>query len=148
VYDCVPNTTYESIKENNMVPNGCGTNIGYFFCMSFILFVTLIFLNLFIAIILQGFADINDKENLFLNDTSVEHFSRKWSYYDPEGEGFIKIEDLPLLFYKIGPPLGFDAGKFQTRKLQNEFISLLKLPTYKTFKCYYFYDVLTSLAKI
>lgn len=80
--------------------------------MSFVLFVTLIFLNLFIAIILQGFSDINDKENLFLNDTSVAKFCDKWSRFDPEGEGFIKVNDLPLFFYKIGPPLGFEQGKF------------------------------------
>lgn len=116
--------------------------------MSFILFVTLIFLNLFIAIILQSFADINEKENLFLNDTNVGKFATKWAKYDPEGTGFIGVNDLALLFFKIGPPLGFEAGKFRTRRLQNEFISELKLPTYKNFKFFYFYDVLTALARV
>lgn len=36
-------------------PNGCGKSLSaYLFYLSFLLFVTLIFLNLFIAIILQG----------------------------------------------------------------------------------------------
>jgi len=48
---------------------GCGVGlIGVFFFISFILIVTLIFLNLFIAIILQGFEDINDKEKKVLNN--------------------------------------------------------------------------------
>ena len=116
--------------------------------MSFILFVTLIFLNLFIAIILQGFSDISEKENLFLNDSSLGKFSSKFAKYDPEGTGFISVNDLPVLFYKIGPPLGFVSGSFRTRQLQNQFIADLRLPTYQKFKKYYYYDVLSALSRL
>lgn len=64
IFDCDDEVTggdfdYQSYVENGFETTGCGAPIGYFFFCSYILVVPLIFLNLFIAIILQGFEDMN-----------------------------------------------------------------------------------------
>ena len=60
---CIKNPTYEDYIEAG-TPIGCGVDyipIIYFF--SFSIIVPLIFLNLFVAIILEGFEETNKKEN-------------------------------------------------------------------------------------
>lgn len=108
MFDCIPNTTYEQIQLNGGVPNGCGTLFGYVFFTSFLLLVSLIFLNLFIAIILQGFEEVNQKEDMFLNEDALNHFKNQWKKLDPNGRGFIPIGKLPSLLFGIGEPLGYD----------------------------------------
>ena len=53
-YYCVSSPSYDQIQDNGGRPNGCGTNSAYLYFISFMLIVAFIFLNLFIAIILQG----------------------------------------------------------------------------------------------
>ena len=69
--------------------NGCGSDVGYFFFTSFLLIVMLIFLNLFIAIILQVFADVSQKEDMFLNEQAVDMYREKWSELDPNVLGLV-----------------------------------------------------------
>jgi hypothetical protein len=49
-------------------PNGCGTSAAIFYFISFLLIVTFIFLNLFIAIILEGFTVSNESENMKVSE--------------------------------------------------------------------------------
>ena len=46
---------YQAYILNGKVVTGCGTEVGLFYFVSFVLIVPLIFLNLFIAIILEGY---------------------------------------------------------------------------------------------
>ena len=52
IFQCVQSQTYEEQQRDGI--NGCGTPIAYVYFISFMLVVSLIFLNLFIAIILEG----------------------------------------------------------------------------------------------
>ena len=70
----------------------------------------LIFLNLFIAIILQGFADTNVRENRKFNNEVSEHFKDKWGDFDEEGTGFIALRDLHALLFALGGSLGWDES--------------------------------------
>jgi hypothetical protein len=57
-YECINRPTYEDYVENNYQTIGCGSlgsSIAMFY--SFVVIIMLIFLNLFIAIILQGYQD-------------------------------------------------------------------------------------------
>ena len=54
MFDCVDDPDYDEIQKNGGVPNGCGTDFAIVFFVSFLLIVTFVFLNLFIAIILEG----------------------------------------------------------------------------------------------
>lgn len=67
-FDCLYNPTYSDIQANGGEPNGCGNNFGYFYFCSFVIIVSFVYLNLFIAIILQGFSDTNERANLKINE--------------------------------------------------------------------------------
>jgi len=79
---CIKDPTFEDYVANGHEPVGCGTHIAKAYFLSFSIVVTMIFLNLFVAIILQGFEDMNKRENQILNDKNVEKFRRVWSMYD------------------------------------------------------------------
>lgn len=55
------------------------------------LLVTFISLNLFIAIILEGFKDTADKQNLRVDEIMINKFIDKWCDFDPDGTGFILV---------------------------------------------------------
>ena len=46
--------------------------------------VTFIFLNLFIAIILQGFSDTNKSENLRISENDFREFQEIWQEFDED----------------------------------------------------------------
>jgi hypothetical protein len=52
-YTCVDNPTYDQIQDNDGDPNGCGEDAAFAFYISYLLIVAFVFLNLFIAVILQ-----------------------------------------------------------------------------------------------
>jgi hypothetical protein len=54
---CVDDPTYDEIQSNGGEPNGCGTPFAYIFFVSFMLIVSFVFLNLFIAVLLKGFIE-------------------------------------------------------------------------------------------
>ena len=62
----------------------CGSKIGYLYFNSFVLLVSLIFLNLFIAIILKGFDDMNQKNSMVLQEDDLEHFKETWAQFDTD----------------------------------------------------------------
>ena len=57
---CLESPTYEDYKNNGFETLGCGSRYpGVAYFVSFIIVIFLTFLNLFIAIILQGFEHTN-----------------------------------------------------------------------------------------
>jgi hypothetical protein len=108
---CNPNPTYESFKENNYKPVGCGlpfTVMAYFY--SYILIVSVTFLNLFIAVILDGyFTTVEGEKNIF-NHTKLEKFRTAWASQDPRGLGFINKSGISKLLLDLGEPLGWDKS--------------------------------------
>jgi hypothetical protein len=46
------------------------------------LVVKLVFLNLFVAVILEGFETVNVQESRTLNTDLLEHFKDTWERYD------------------------------------------------------------------
>lgn len=122
-YQCIEDPTYEDYKAatdayNEIPANkntddglgitvGCGNQAAYFYFISYLVIVQLVFLNLFIAIILQGFEDINSSEARILNSDVTSIFKEKWSKYDPKGTSKIPVEKLEDLLLDLGPPLGW-----------------------------------------
>ena len=56
--------------------------------------VSLVFLNLFIAIILEGFAASASEQKIRIGDDSLEAFCRAWQKYDPHALGLADIWEL------------------------------------------------------
>ena len=63
--------------------------------------VTLVFLNLFIAIILEGFAASAAEQKIRLGDECLEAFARAWLEYDPKASGLIDIDKLDNLIQDL-----------------------------------------------
>jgi hypothetical protein len=96
-FQCDPNATWESINQNEGVPNGCGSPIAILFFLLFLFMVAYIFLNLFIAIVVDTYLGMSNAFNLPIKPCDVEIFVLLWSTYDPTARGFIAIQDLPKL---------------------------------------------------
>ena len=59
--------------------------------------VSFIFINLFIAIILESFNDSTAEEGLQVGDETMGHFNDLWQQFDPKGRGFISVLKFPKL---------------------------------------------------
>jgi hypothetical protein len=68
-YQCIDNPTYEEYKENNFTTIGCGSMAASNIIFTFFgIVVILIFLNLFIAIILEGYQNTSDRNEKMFNN--------------------------------------------------------------------------------
>ena len=74
---------------------GCGNSLlAYIYFLSFMVTVSFIFLNLFIAIILESFDTSKDEEGLQIGGDTINKFKEFWSgdRFDPKGSKFIGIK--------------------------------------------------------
>lgn len=56
--------------------------------------VSYVFLNLFVAVVMEGFENSNNIEGLPICEYDLDIFREHWKKYDPKGSCFINIEDL------------------------------------------------------
>lgn len=63
--------------------------------------VSLVFLNLFIAIILEGFAASSQEQKIRVGEECFEAFSRAWMKYDPLATEMIDVENLEHLILDL-----------------------------------------------
>lgn len=61
----------------------------YFF--TYVLMVDLIYMKLFIAIILQGFQNISEKDSNVLNSDLSDKFRESWALLDPDATTFMAV---------------------------------------------------------
>jgi len=88
--------------------NGCGDPVTPFiYFISFTLFVTFIMLNVFIAVILEGFSTEKENFHMKLNDDQCEAFCKQWFKYDQEGSGLMEFSKLSMFIQNLDPPMGF-----------------------------------------
>eukprot|EP00352_Strombidinopsis_acuminata_P000441 CAMPEP_0176348518 /NCGR_PEP_ID=MMETSP0126-20121128/7929_1 /TAXON_ID=141414 ORGANISM="Strombidinopsis acuminatum, Strain SPMC142" /NCGR_SAMPLE_ID=MMETSP0126 /ASSEMBLY_ACC=CAM_ASM_000229 /LENGTH=70 /DNA_ID=CAMNT_0017697357 /DNA_START=1236 /DNA_END=1448 /DNA_ORIENTATION=+ len=62
--------------------------------------------NLFLAVVLEGFLKINDENQ---GVVTAEHFDTLldlWGDYDPDATGWIKPQEIVFLLYELPAPLG------------------------------------------
>ena len=78
--------------------------------------VSLVFLKLFIAIILDGYDKTQIQDTRLFNNEMKDRFREVWAEFDPDATTFIKLHDIRNLLINLGEPLGFDkdhkASKF------------------------------------
>ena len=68
---------------------GCGNRAGIGFFIFYYLMVPLIFLNLFIAIILEGFTETSTKINDLIPEEHLEGFRDCWAKFDKNVRRFL-----------------------------------------------------------
>jgi hypothetical protein len=93
-FDCEASQTYEELQRDGVA--GCGSpGPAYAYFISFMVVVSLIFLNLFIAIILESFNTAEGEEGLQVGAETLACFSETWARFDPKGRGFIPVLEFP-----------------------------------------------------
>jgi len=98
-FQCSPHhQTYEEIQASGGLPNGCGSwATSTMFFISFIVLISFIFVNMFIAIILEGFDNSAKDQNMQINEEVIDRYIEAWSKYDLKGTGLIPVDKLDML---------------------------------------------------
>lgn len=109
LYQCNPDETYDTIVEAGRDPDdwrgpqGCGSYLGSsIFFNLFLLFVSQIYLNVVIAVIVDAFGGSTSISKLPFSDRLIDAFIRLWAKYDPDATCFISIEKLDCLLEDLG----------------------------------------------
>ena len=95
------------------------------FFVSFIFIVSIIFLNLFIAIILQGYYQTQEMDKQVVNREIMSQYRNAWAKFDPEATGFIESSQFGELLFAFGPPLGWSSSYRNKPKKQRLFMKLI-----------------------
>ena len=64
-------------------------------------------MNLFIAIILEGYFNTISKSQQLIEPQLIIQFKTAWSQFDPDATGVIDTAKFMEFLYELGPPLGW-----------------------------------------
>ena len=87
--------TWENPNKKCTPINGCGTDSSIpprVFFYTFTLGVTFVMLNLFVGVVLDAFE--NSEEGDILGPEDMDKFTEAWAAFDPEADGWMKVDDL------------------------------------------------------
>jgi hypothetical protein len=96
-FPCVQSPTYEDFKANDFQTIGCGSVVSTWFFVLYVVLVSLILVNLFIAVTLQGFNDVSSQDSCRITDQQIQVFINVWKELDPDGTGYIHISEAASL---------------------------------------------------
>ncbi|KAL4475095.1 hypothetical protein ABPG74_001791 [Tetrahymena malaccensis] len=146
---CQDISNYDEYIENGL--NGCGTPWGYIYFFSFHLFVSVIILNLFIAVLLELIIG----QNTAMSKFQLSKIKELWSQYDKQGYGFINYEDFWQFSFQIAMLYGVDKADIINPVQKKNFLKFLQLPLYthknKEGKSYFgfrFHDVVIQMTQV
>jgi hypothetical protein len=63
-------------------------------------------INLFIAVVLEGYASISIQQIGIISQTHYQELIHLWMSYDTKATGWIQLKDLIFLIYELSEPLG------------------------------------------
>jgi len=123
---------------------GCGSPLAFLFFFSFTVFVSFVFLNLLIAVVIEGFSETDDS-GMRLSDENFDHFRDGWVVHDPRGTGVVPSGSTYKLLQELPEPLGFGNYDTTQKELQARLNQLkLKVTTDGHVR---FHDMGQALAK-
>lgn len=108
---CSYTQSYEDIQISGI--KGCGTPWSYVYFLSFIIIVPLTVMNLFLAVVVEGYLESLKEQEAVINPCQMEELLDKWAEYDPEGTGFMTPENMAFLLYELNPPIGLKDDSVQ-----------------------------------
>jgi hypothetical protein len=134
--------------------DGCGSSLAYAYFIAFTLLVTFVFVNLFIAVIIDGFNAEHEQadessvagDKVAFTEIEYEKFCRKWQEIDHNLDWLVDPSQLSHLFATLDEPMGLGLSQPlpQNEMLQN----LAQVPACKYAPGYYaFDDVAQALSK-
>jgi|TARA_B110000305_G_scaffold241048_1_gene313602 hypothetical protein len=93
-FDCYENISYEQIAKEGIL--GCGSTVAAnMYCISFMVVVSFVFLQLFIAIILESFNTSSGEEGLKIKQETLDKFNQLWTKMFPDLEHYMDVTLLP-----------------------------------------------------
>jgi len=101
---------YSPDKHACVPIDGCGNAAAFPFFYSFTVFVTFVFLNLFIAVVLEAFSDSSEEEAMKLKKEDFAQLADAWLPFDPDATCLMPASQLPDLIRRLEPPLGFSKA--------------------------------------
>lgn len=99
LFSCIENQSFESKERDGIL--GCGNPAAYIYFIAFVLIVSIVFLNLFIAIILEGFSASAQEHNIRVKNHCFEVFQKAWQKYDPQATEMIAVSQLENLIMDL-----------------------------------------------
>ena len=63
-------------------------------------------LNLFIAVVLEGFSSTNKEHTGVVTSEHFNELLDAWMFFDNSGDGWICVTDVVFLVYELNDPLG------------------------------------------
>ena len=152
-YQCREDEDYWSMMANGGEPMACGNAFSaYAFFIIFNILVFQIFINLFVAVIIDAFLGQTEHFNLPLHNYAIEEYINIWAEFDPLGSGFIDIQDLERFVIRLAEHreacelIIMHEEILKDQHLRRRFLAMLNIPTYDQLKKVMFYDVLQQLA--
>jgi hypothetical protein len=130
-----------------MQPDACGNPlIAYIYFYSFTVIVSQIFLNLFIAIIIDSFLGQSDAFSLPVTQLDIDEFREVWREFDYDAIGYIEASKLEDFIIALSHT---ECKLISNRKLvmkddafRRRFIARLEIPAFNQFRNFLFYDVI------
>jgi hypothetical protein len=96
---------------------------AYFIVYTFL--IAIVFMNLFIAIILDGYFDAVDQDAQVLTPELSNSYLEAWSKFDPDALGLIPIDNLSELLFALDEPLGWDESVRGNEKRQKKKVGMI-----------------------
>ncbi|CAD8045308.1 unnamed protein product [Paramecium primaurelia] len=127
---------------------GCGNVGGILLMIIFMIIVSLIMLNLFVAIIIEGFQNISKEENAPIKKLDIENFQQLWKDYDKDATGFMQCKYFTQFMIALPQPLGWSKLKYSATQ-QRIRVAQLNLPVYNLNgkNMYFYHQALICLAQ-
>ena len=79
---------------------------AYPFFFMFVVLSQMVFINLFIAFVLQAYITSYEENCSLITLDDYDHLTSLWSIYDPKARGWIDPQDIAFLVYELVEPLG------------------------------------------
>merc|ERR1711907_320071 len=121
---------FSSDLETCIPLNGCGSPAAFGYYMSFTLFVSFVFLNLFIAVILEASEISTETEKESLSEEHLHQFMIQWVKYDVNDQRSISLKHLRTLLQELERPMGFGISYVASESEITELIKDLQIPVY------------------
>jgi len=83
----------------------CGSDVTYFYFVSFVFLCSFLMLNLFIAVIMDSFAFLTEDSSI-LGPHHLDEFVNVWADYDPRASGRLNHTAIVGLLRQMYPPIG------------------------------------------
>ena len=127
--------------------NGCGGGwITYLYFLTFTLGVTFVMVELFTAVILEGFGGESSGEDAPLTEEQMDQFTEIWCTFDTDRTHYITAGALHDFLDTLDEPMGFGKEYKATDYEMKSMIAGLNLAIYSG-KRVFFLDVLHAIAR-